>query len=308
MPKNMYVCMYRHIYAHDLKLNIHHYMAKKKNKTLNIEGTEIRLAGVSDNEYISLTDITKKWGDEQTLYRWMRNRNTLEFLGLWEQLHNSDFKPIEFDRFKYEAGSNTFSMSPKKWIEGTNAIGMYAKSGRNGGTYAHKDIALEYCSWLKPVIRLYVVKEFQRLKEAEASEYNLEWTVKRIMAKASYPLQTEAIRQHLIPPKIKDTKAAGGYFATEADMLNVALFGISAKEWKLQNPDLKGNLRDHANHEQLLVLSILQGLNAKLIEWDCDKKQRLELLNKAAIDWMNTLLSHNTSLSQLPKEIKKLDK
>lgn len=271
-----------------------------------MEGADIHVIELNDSEFISLTDIVKKYDDDQILYRWMRSRNTLEFLGVWEQVYNPDFNTTEFDRFRFESGLNTFSMSPKKWIDGTNAIGIISKSGRyGGGTYAHKDIALEFCSWISPVFRFYMIREFQRLKEDEARQQSLEWDVKRIMAKASYPIHTEAVRQHLIPPKIARTKQEGLYFANEADLLNVALFGISAKEWKLQNPEAKGNIRDSATHEQLLVLSLLQGLNAKLMEWGSDARQRLELLNKAAIDWMEVILE-SSSLKELPGEGKKL--
>lgn len=282
-------------------------MTKKKRQKLMVEGAEINLLEVNESDYFSITDIVKKVGDDQVLYRWMRNRNTLEYLGLWEQMHNPDFNPTEFDRFRFESGLNTFSMSPKKWIEGTNATGMFSKSGRHGGgTYAHKDIALEFCSWISPVLRLYIVKEFDRLKEEEAKRHDLEWDVKRIMAKSSYPIHTEAVREHLIPPKLKYTKGEGLYFASEADLLNVAIFGITAKQWRLQNPEAKGNIRDNATHEQLLVLSILQGLNAKLMEWGSDKEQRLELLNKAAIEWMQIVLA-SSSLKKLPTgDVKKL--
>jgi hypothetical protein len=222
------------------------------------------------------------------------------FLGV---LH---FKGNEFVTFKNEAGSNGFNLTPKKWIEATDAIGMVKKAGRyGGGTFAHRDIAVNFCYWLSPTFQLYLIKEFQRLKEEEAKLLNLEWDVKRIMAKASYPIHMEAVRQHLIPPKLVRTKLEGLYFANEAGLLNVALFGVTAKEWKLQNPDLKGNIRDHATHEQPLVLSLLQGLNAKLMEWGSDAQQRLELLNKAAIEWMEVVLNSG-SLKELPGEKKAL--
>jgi len=275
-------------------------MAKQKHSKITVEGAEISIIELNDADFISLTDIVKKFEDDQILYRWMRNRNTLEYLGVWEQVYNPDFNTTEFDRFRFESGLNTFSMSPKKWIESTNAKGIVSKSGRHGGgTYAHKDIALEFCSWVNPVFKFYMIREFQRLKEDEAKRYNLEWDVKRIMAKATYPIHTEAVRQHLIPPKILHTKLEGLYFANEADLLNLALFGMTAKDWKLQNPEAKGNLRDSATHEQLLVLSLLQGLNAKLLEWGSDAQQRLELLNKAAIEWMEVML-RDDGLKKLP--------
>lgn len=212
-------------------------MAKQKHSKITVEGAEISIIELNDADFISLTDIVKKFEDDQILYRWMRNRNTLEYLGVWEQVYNPDFNTTEFDRFRFESGLNTFSMSPKKWIESTNAKGIVSKSGRHGGgTYAHKEIALEFCSWVNPVFKFYMIREFQRLKEDEATRYNLEWDVKRIMAKATYPIHTEAVRQHLIPPKILRTKLEGLYFANEADLLNLALFGMTAKDWKLQNP------------------------------------------------------------------------
>ena len=276
-------------------------MAKKIEK-ITVDGVDIRILAYQDDDFISLTDIVSKFNDDQLLYRWMRNRNTLEFLGVWEGMHNPDFNTTEFDRFKMEAGLNTFSMSPKKWIQATGAIGIISKSGRyGGGTYAHKDIALEFCSWVSPVFRLYIIKEFQLLKEKEAEELSLEWNVKRIMAKATYPLHTEAVREHLIPPKLKHTKKEGIFFASEADLLNMALFGMTSRQWRQQNPKAKGNIRDNASHEQLLVLSVLQGLNAKLLEWGSDTEQRLELLNKAAIEWMEIIINRN-SLQQLPQK------
>ncbi len=261
----------------------------------------------NEHDFISLTDIARHINErtDVVITNWMRNRNTVEFLGVWEQLYNPDFNPIGFDGIRIRTGLNNFFLTVKQWIGETNAIGMQAKTGRYGGTYAHKDIAFEFCSFVNPAFKLYLIKEFQRLKEDEAKINSLEWNVKRIMAKASYPIHTEAVRQHLIPPKIVRTKMEGLYFANEADLLNVALFGITAKDWQLQNPEAKGNLRDHATHEQLLVLSLLQGLNAKLMEWGSDAQQRLELLNKAAIEWMEVVLNSD-SLRELPGGQKKL--
>ncbi len=271
--------------------------------------TEIRLLAIQESDYFSITDIAKRFdvnNPADIVANWMRNKDTVEFLGTWEMLNNPDFKLLEFEEFKIEAGANRFVLSPTKWVEVTHAVGIRTKAGRyGGGTFAHKDIAMAFCYWLSPTFQLYVIKEFQRLKEEEAKTLNLEWDVKRIMAKASYPIHTEAVRQHLIPPKIVRTKFEGIYFASEADLLNVALFGMTAKEWKLQNPEAKGNIRDNATHEQLLVLSLLQGLNAKLMEWGSDAEQRIELLNKAAIEWMEIVLS-SSSLKNLPGEQKKL--
>ncbi|MCU0345854.1 MAG: KilA-N domain-containing protein [Saprospiraceae bacterium] len=281
----------------------------EKQKKIKVQETEIHLYAIEANDFFSITDIAKRFNAESpadVIANWMRNKDTVEFLGTWEMLNNLDFKLLEFEEFKIAAGANRFVLSPTKWVASTNAIGIRTKSGRHGGgTFAHKDIAMAFCYWLSPTFQLYIIKEFQRLKEEEAKLLNLEWDVKRIMAKASYPIHTEAVRQHLIPPKIVRTKLEGLYFANEADLLNVALFGMTAKDWKLQNPELKGNLRDHATHEQLLVLSLLQGLNAKLMEWGSDAQQRLELLNKAAIEWIEVVLNSG-SLRELPGEQKKL--
>ena len=223
----------------------------------------------------------------------------MEYLGVWEQLHNPDFNPIGFDGIKKRTGLNNFFLTVKQWIGETKAIGMQAKTGRYGGTFAHRDIAFEFCSFVSPVFKLYLVKEFQRLKEEEGERKNLEWDVRRIMSKANYRIHTEAVRQHLIPPKIKRTKMEGLYFANEADLLNLALFGMTAKQWRKQNPDKKGNMRDYATTEQLLVLSNMQSLNAKLMKWDCDEKQRIQILNESAIEEMEILLS-GSSVKQLP--------
>jgi hypothetical protein len=214
-----------------------------KKQTINVKGAEITVLSQNQQDYISLTDMVKKFGDESILYNWLRNRNTIEFLGIWEQLYNPSFKPLEFERFKSEAGLNTFALSPKKWIDATNAIGLLSKAGRyGGGTFAHKDIAFEFGSWLSPEFKLYLIKEFQRLKEEEYRAKELEWSFQRTLAKINYKIHTDAIRDRLIPQRI--TKArANAIYANEADLLNVALFGITAGEWRQDNPD-KG--REHA--------------------------------------------------------------
>ena len=277
-----------------------------RKRTIVVNGKEITLLPRPNQEdYISLTDIMKSFDDEFAIYSWLRNRNTVEFIGVWEELHNPDFKGNEFVRFKSEVGLNTFNLTPKKWIEATNAIGMIVKSGRySGGTFAHQDIAINFCYWLSPTFQLYLIKEFQRLKEEEAERQSLDWNVRRIMSKANYRIHTEAVREHLIPPRLQYTKMEGLYFANEADVLNMALFGMTAKEWRQQNPEAKGNIRDNATAEQLLVLSNLQSLNAKLMKWDCDQEQRLQILNEAAIEEMQILVS-STSLKQLPEDEKK---
>lgn len=232
-----------------------------KNRTITVHGADVTITTRHEQDYISLTDMVKRFGDENILYGWLRNRNTVEFLGIWEQIYNPAFKPIEFERFKSQAGLNSFALSPKKWIEATGAIGLYAKAG---GTYAHKDIAFEFGSWLSPEFKLYLIKEFQRLKDEEARATSLEWNFQRTLAKVNYRIHTDAIKERLIPPQL--TKAQTGVvYANEADLLNVALFGMTAVQWRQVNPDQPGNMRDAATLEQLVVLSNLESINAVLI-------------------------------------------
>ena len=280
-------------------------MAKKK---INVEGFEITILVGDKADYISLTDIAKQSADEPrfTIRSWMRNNSTLAYLDEWESVHNPDFKRGEAATFRLNATNNSFSASVTAWIEATGAIGLRSRAGRYGGTYAHREIALNFCYWLSPTFQVYLIKEFDRLKAAEAKELDTEWNVKRIMAKANYRIHTEAVRTYLIPPKLQYTKKEGVFFASEADLINMALFGKTAKQWRQENPELKGNMRDHATTEQLLVLSNLQSLNANLLEWDCDQMQRLELLNKTAIDQMSVLVG-SKSLDPLKPE-KKLKK
>ncbi|MCB9352807.1 MAG: KilA-N domain-containing protein [Lewinellaceae bacterium] len=280
-------------------------MAKKK---INVEGFEITILVGDKADYISLTDIAKQSADEPrfTIRSWMRNNSTLAYLDEWESVHNPDFKRGEAATFRLNATNNSFSASVTAWIEATGAIGLQSRAGRYGGTYAHREIALNFCYWLSPTFQVYLIKEFDRLKAAEAKELDTEWNVKRIMAKANYRIHTEAVRTYLIPPKLQYTKKEGVFFASEADLINMALFGKTAKQWRQENPELKGNMRDHATTEQLLVLSNLQSLNANLLEWDCDQMQRLELLNKTAIDQMSVLVG-SKSLDPLKPE-KKLKK
>lgn len=281
-------------------------MSKLKPTTITVQGQEIRLNHKYDEPFFSLTDIAKKFGEPRIMIQnWLRTRNTIEFLGIWESIHNPEhFKSIEFDALKNEAGSNSFTLSPKKWIETVNAKGMVSKMGRYGsGTDAHFDIAAEFLSWLNPAFKLMVIQEFKRLFSEEAKRKNLEWDIRRIMTKANYQIHSEAVKKHLIPPRIKNSRAEGIVFASEADVLNVALFGLTSKQWRVENPKLKGNIRDHATAEQLLVLSNLQSLNSKLMEWGSDQEQRAEILNKTAIDQMEILTMRST-LKQLPKEKK----
>ena len=228
----------------------------------------------------------------------MRRRYTIEFLGLWEKLYNENFKSIEFDGFKNQAGLNSFSLTPKRWIEKTNAIGIISKSGRyGGGTYAHKDIAFEFASWISPEFKLFLIKEFQRLKEEESERLKLGWDIKRNLAKINYQVHTDAVQEHLIPKKITKQQARFVY-ASEADVLNKALFGMVAKEWRDSNPKAKGNMRDHATVAQLVCLSNLESLNAVFIREGTSQFERLLKLNEIAIIQMKSL-SDNPSIKKL---------
>jgi hypothetical protein len=266
-----------------------------KNKSLIIQGIDIQLQSQKEQDYLCITDIAKKFNSENPsmlITNWMRGRDTIEFLGVWEQMYNQDFNHIEFDKIRNEAGVNRFILSVSKWVKNTKAIGIKSKAGRYGGTYAHLDIALGFCYWLSPPFQLYVLKEFQRLKEIEANETNnaLEWDLKRTLSKINYAVHTDAIKEKLIPQKIASSKS-GFVYANEADILNLAVFGMTAKEWRLQSQDKKGNLRENANSYQLLVLSNLEAVNAELIRIGLSQDERLEILNEAAIKQMTSLLS-----------------
>jgi KilA-N domain len=278
-------------------------------KTITVEGVEISLWSNEQSDFISMTDIAKKFGEPRiVIQNWMRTASTLDFLSVWEQLHNPNFNRIEFEAVRLQAGGNAFSMSPTRWIETTQAIGITSKSGRyNSGTFGHQDIALEFCSWLSPIFKLYLIREFQRLKveENKALEQAFDWNVKRLMSKVNYVIHTEAVREHLIPPRLQNTQTEGLYFANEADVLNVALFGSTAKNWRLNNPTAKGNIRDNATPEQLLVLSNLQSLNARLLKWKIPHDKRLQILNETAIEEMEILVRSNR-LKDLSKLTKKL--
>jgi hypothetical protein len=265
----------------------------KSTTVIKVEDLDIRFYEERETDFISLTDMAKRMNPrtEQVIQNWMRNRNTLEFLGLWEKLHNPNFNHLEFEVIRSRAGLNVFTMSVTEWTESTGAVGVKAKAGRYGGTFAHKDIAFEFGSWLSPAFKLLVLTEYQRLKEDEAERLNLDWSLKRQLAKANWHIHTEAVREHLVPMIDWNTKREAIYHANEADLLNLALFGVTAREWKLANPELKGNIRDYASTEQLLVLSNLQALNAKLLEWDSPKDQRLEILNKTAREQMEVILN-----------------
>jgi hypothetical protein len=261
--------------------------------TINAKGTEITVLSKGDeNDFISLTDIARyKNPDEpkDVVKNWMRSRSTIEFLGLWEQLNNPDFKGVEFDSFIHEAGSNAFTLSPQKWIAATNAAGMLSKSGRYGGTFAHKDIAFEFASWVSAEFKLYIIKDYQRLKADENSRISLEWNVNRVISKINYKIHTDAIKDNLIPQMVSKQQQAFTY-ASEADMLNVALFSKTAREWKEQNPEAKGNMRDEATIQQLIVLSNLESMNAELIKQRIPQNKRLVALNKMAIEQMTSIV------------------
>lgn len=265
-----------------------------KNRKINVQGVDIALYESNKNDYISLTDIARYKDTEHTddiIKNWLRNRNTVELLGFWEIINNPDFKPVEFDGFRKQAGLNSFVLTPKRWIETTNAIGIVSKSGRNGGTFAHRDIALEFASWISIEFKLYVIKEFQRLKEDENSRLKLEWNLQRTLAKINYHIHTDAIKESLIPKEVSKKQAALIY-ADEADLLNTALFGLTAKEWRERNPKLSGNIRDYAGLEQLVVLSNLESINALLIKQGLPQSERLIQLNKTAIAQMKTLVEN----------------
>jgi hypothetical protein len=242
----------------------------------------------NDSDYISLTDIAKHKSDDPTavIGNWMRNRNTIEYLGIWESLYNPNFKPLEFEGFRKEAGLNAFTLSPQKWINTTNAIGIISKSGRYGGTFAHKDIAFKFASWISVEFELYIVKEFQRLKEEEQKLLN--WSAKRELSKINYHIHTDAIEKNLIPLEITPQQASIIY-ADEADVLNVAMFGITAKQWRQNNPDKKGNIRDYASINELICLSNMESLNAVFIKDGLAQNERLIKLNQIAIQQMKIL-------------------
>lgn len=263
-----------------------------KKKIISVQGLKISILVGEETDYVSLTDIAKNAEDEPrfTIRSWMRNNNTLAYLEAWESVHNPDFKRGEAATFRLNATNNSFSASVTAWIKETNAIGVQSRAGRYGGTFAHREIALNFCYWFSPTFQVYLIKEFDRLKAEEAKSLDTEWNVKRIMSKANYRIHTEAVKNYMIPPNLQNTKKAGIFFASEADLINMALFGMTAKQWKTANPTLKGNMRDHASPDQLLVLANLQSLNAKLLEWESDAEQRLELLNKTAIDQMSILM------------------
>ena len=276
-------------------------MGKVIKDTIHANGIDIGIYTQDfENEFISLTDIARYKSDDPTavIQNWMRNRDVIEFLGLWEKLHNPDFKPLEFEGFKKQAGANAFTMSPKKWIETTEAIGIVSKAGRYGGTYAHSDIAMSFATWISPEFQLYIMKDYRRLKTDENSRLSLNWNWNREISKLNYKIHTNAIKENLIPPELTPAQIAYTY-ANEADMLNVVLFGKTAKQWKVENPMVKGNMRDGATLNQLLVLANLESYNAILITQGKNQKERMELLRQLTIQQLQTLEA--VSLNNLPQ-------
>ena len=277
-------------------------MAKTiKKDTLYAKGIEIGIYTEDfQNEYISMTDIAKFKSDDpnNSIRNWMRSRETLEFLGIWEQLHNPNFKPIEFDGFRSQAGLNAFTMSPTKWIEGVNAIGIVTKAGRHGGTYAHSDIALEFASWISAEFKLYIMKDYQRLKSDENSRLSLTWNLNREVAKLNYRVHTAAIKNNILPSDLTPEQMSCVY-ADEADMLNVVLFGMTAKQWREKNKDKKGNMRDYASISQLLVLANMESYNSILINQKKPQAERMKLLRELVIQQLTVL--EKLDINMLPQ-------
>ena len=266
-------------------------MRKVSKTTIEVKGSPVTVLSQKEEDYISLTDIARYKNAEHTddlVRNWLRNRNTIEFLGVWERLNNPGFNPVEFDGIRIQAGLNSFTLTPKQWIEKTGAVGIISKAGRYGGTYAHKDIAFEFASWISVEFKLYLIKEFQRLKEDENRRLSLAWNLNRTLSKLNYRIHTDAIKAHLIPAVVTPAQAAITY-ATEADLLNVALFGQTAKQWRDSNPKLDGNMREYATVEQLLVLANIESMNAEFIHMGLAQGERLKRLNEIAIRQMQVL-------------------
>ena len=261
-------------------------------KEIIVDNTNITIVSINEDDYISLTDIAKYKSDDPiaVISNWMRNRNTVEYLGVWESLYNQDFKPLEFEGFRKQAGLNAFTLSPQKWVKTTNAIGIISKSGRYGGTYAHKDIAFKFASWISVEFELYIVKEFQRLKQEEQNKIG--WSAKRELARINYHIHTDAVRNKLVPTEVSMSQK-NTIYAEEADVLNVAIFGMTAKEWRESNPDLNGNIRDYATVNELICISNMENINSVMINENVPQSERLEKLNKIAIHQMNILENCN---------------
>lgn len=272
-------------------------MSDKKNLTIDVEGHQISLVATeSENDFISLTDIAKYKNNDSpadVVKNWMRNRNTIEFLGLWERVNNPNFKLVEFDQFRNESGLNSFILSPKKWIDTVDATGMTSKAGRYGGTYAHKDIAFEFASWISPEFKLYIIMEYQRLREEESYRLSSEWNLKRDLSKINYRIHTDSIQENLINNKLTGPQI-GMTYASEAELLNKALFGFTSKEWRENNPDKKGNPRDYATIEELIVMTNLESMSSILIRNGLDQHERLKELNEIARTQLSSLLKNNS--------------
>ena len=259
---------------------------RRMGKSVEVQGTEISIMTHDDKDFISLTDMLKAKDGDFFISDWLRNRNTVEFLGIWEQIHNPNFNYGEFAIIRSNAGLNSYKISVKEWTEKTNAIGIFAKAGRYGGTYAYKDIAFEFGMWISPEFKIYLIKEFERLKEKEQEK--LGWNAKRELAKVNYRIHTDAIKENLIPKELTSQQTSIIY-ASEADVLNVALFGMTAKQWRENNPNLQGNIRDYASINELICLSNMENINAVLIDDKVSQKERLIKLNKIAIHQMMIL-------------------
>jgi len=273
----------------------------KNIKNIAVQSVKVSVINYNGEDYICITDMAQAKADASRaadiIKNWIRTRSTLEFLGTWERIYNPDFKVVEFDHFKSQAGLPSFVLSPSQWVEKTGAIGIFAKAGRYGGTYAHKDIAFEFGSAISAEFKLYLIKEFQRLKADENDRLKLEWNLQRTLAKVNYRIHTDAIKENLFPPALPKEKINFVY-ADEADMLNMALFGMTAKQWRDKNPETQGNIRDTATIEQLVVLSNLESINAVLIHQGLSQPERLSQLNKIAITQMKSLLG-NKNLKHL---------
>ena len=262
-------------------------------KEIEVKGIQISVYKHNKSDYISLSSIAKYRDQKRTDYiiqNWLKTRSTIELLGIWEKMYNPFFNSIEFDGIRMQSGLNSFILTPKRWIQSTNSIGIISKQGKLGGTFAHKDIAFEFASWISVEFKLYMIKEFQRLKEVESSNQNLQWSVQRTISKINYRIHTDAIKENLIPNFLTKEQAKIIY-ASEADLLNVALFGMTAQDWKIQNPNLEGNIRDHATLEQLVVLSNMESINALLIQQNFTSEERIIQLNQVAISQMKSLLT-----------------
>jgi len=273
-------------------------------KKIKTQGLQISTFNRNENDYISLTDIARYKNNnriDHVIQNWMRNRDTIEFLGIWERINNINFKPLEFEGFKNMAGSNRFSLTPSKWISAVNSIGIINKSGRYGGTFAHKDIAFEFATWLSPEFKLYLIKEFQRLKAEENKKLALDWDVKRMLTKINYKIHTDAIQDNIILPFELSNSEVNIAYASEADVLNKALFNLTAKEWRDKNPKLEGNIRDYSNVCQLIVLANLESINAEYIKEGLTQKSRLLKLNQSAISQMKSLIG-NSSIKKLEQK------